>query len=39
MKRVLLFLATNIAVMVLLSIIISILGVDRWLTANGIDYV
>jgi len=39
MKRVLLFLATNIAVMVLLSIIISILGVDRWLTSNGIDYV
>jgi heat shock protein HtpX len=39
MKRVLLFLATNIAVMVLLSIVISILGVDRWLTANGIDYV
>src|SRR5579859_2823651 len=39
MKRVFLFLATNIAVMVLLSIVISILGVDRWLTANGIDYV
>ena len=39
MKRVLLFLATNIAVMVLLSIVVSILGVDRWLTANGIDYV
>jgi heat shock protein HtpX len=39
MKRVLLFLATNIAVMVLLSIVVSILGVDRWLTAQGIDYV
>ncbi|HZQ73210.1 MAG TPA: protease HtpX [Burkholderiales bacterium] len=38
MKRVLLFLATNLAVMVLLSIVVSVLGVDRWLMANGIDY-
>ncbi|HEX2565732.1 MAG TPA: protease HtpX [Burkholderiales bacterium] len=38
MKRIFLFLATNIAVMVLLSIIVSILGVDRWLSAQGIDY-
>jgi heat shock protein HtpX len=38
MKRVLLFLATNLAVMVLLSIVVSVLGLDRWLTANGIDY-
>ncbi|MGE0873424.1 MAG: protease HtpX [Burkholderiales bacterium] len=38
MKRVLLFLATNIAVMVVLSIVISILGLDAWLTAEGINY-
>ena len=39
MKRVLLLLATNIAVMVVLSIVVGILGLDRWLTAQGIDYV
>ena len=38
MKRVLLLLATNVAVMLVLSIVVSVLGVDRWLTANGIDY-
>ena len=38
MKRILLFLATNIAVMVVLSIVVSVLGLDRWLTAEGIDY-
>jgi heat shock protein HtpX len=38
MKRVLLLVATNIAVMLVLSIVVSILGVDRWLVANGIDY-
>src|SRR5688572_17090291 len=38
MKRVLLFLATNVAVMVVLSIVVSVLGLDRWLTAEGIDY-
>ena len=38
MKRVLLFLATNLAVMVVLSIVVSVLGLDRWLTAEGIDY-
>jgi heat shock protein HtpX len=38
MKRVLLLIATNVAVMLVLSIIVSVLGVDRWLTANGIDY-
>ena len=38
MKRILLFLATNIAVMVMLSIVVSVLGLDRWLTAEGIDY-
>src|ERR671922_2939299 len=39
MKRVLLLLATNFAVLLLLSVIVSILGLDQWLTANGIDYV
>ena len=38
MKRVFLFLATNVAVMVVLSIVVSVLGLDRWLTAEGIDY-
>jgi len=39
MKRVVLFLATNIAVMVVLSIIVSMLGLDAWLSAEGINYV
>src|SRR6267142_1293780 len=38
MKRVLLLLATNIAVMVVLSIVVSVLGLDNWLNQNGIDY-
>jgi len=38
MKRVLLLVATNVAVMIVLSIVVSILGLDRWLTAEGIDY-
>jgi heat shock protein HtpX len=39
MKRIVLFLATNIAVLVVLSIVINLFGLDRWLTAEGIDYV
>lgn len=39
MKRVLLFIATNIAVIVVLSIVVNLLGVDRFLYANGINYV
>jgi heat shock protein HtpX len=39
MKRIFLFLATNIAVLVVLSIIINIFGLDQWLTAEGISYV
>jgi heat shock protein HtpX len=39
MKRIFLFLATNIAVLVVLSIIINIFGLDQWLTAEGINYV
>jgi heat shock protein HtpX len=38
MKRIALFLITNIAVMVVLSIVISLLGFDQWLAAEGIDY-
>src|SRR5438477_3673956 len=38
MKRIVLLIATNLAVMVVLSIVVSVLGVDRWLLANGIDY-
>jgi heat shock protein HtpX len=38
MKRVLLLIATNLAVMIVLSIVVSVLGLDRWLTAEGIDY-
>src|SRR6266540_7393876 len=38
MKRIVLLLATNIAVLILLSIVASVLGLDRWLTAEGIDY-
>lgn len=37
MKRVFLFLLTNIAVLVVLNIIMSLFGIGRYLTANGID--
>ncbi|MCQ9329196.1 protease HtpX [Pelistega suis] len=38
MKRVFLFLLTNLAVMAVLSVTLSITGANRYLTANGIDY-
>ena len=38
MKRVMLLIVTNLAVMVVLSIVASVLGVDRWLTANGLNF-
>ena len=38
MKRVFLFLATNLGVMLVLSVVTSVLGVDRFLTQNGINY-
>jgi len=38
MKRILLLLVTNIAVMVVLSIVVSVLGLDNWLAAEGINY-
>jgi heat shock protein HtpX len=38
MKRVVLFLVTNIAVLLVLSIIMEVFGLGRYLTAEGIDY-
>src|SRR3954451_24122851 len=37
MKRVLLFLLTNVAIMVVLGITASMLGVNRYLTSNGLN--
>ena len=37
MKRIALFLLTNIAVLVMLSIVASLLGVDRFLTQSGLN--
>ncbi len=37
MKRILLFVLTNIAVVAVLSIVLSVLGVDRFLTAQGLN--
>jgi heat shock protein HtpX len=38
MKRIFLLIATNFAVMILLSIVISVLGLDRALAQEGIQY-
>ena len=38
MKRVVLFLVTNIAVLLVLSIIMQVFGLGQYLTAEGIDY-
>ncbi|MBK9955413.1 MAG: protease HtpX [Rhodocyclaceae bacterium] len=38
MKRIFLLIVTNMAVMVVLSIAASVLGVNRYLAANGINY-
>ena len=37
MKRILLFVMTNLAVMLVLGIAASVLGVNRFLTSNGLD--
>jgi heat shock protein HtpX len=37
MKRIFLFLLTNIAVLAVISIIVGVLGLDRFLTAEGLD--
>jgi heat shock protein HtpX len=38
MKRILLFLATNLAVVAVLSIVARVTGLDHWLAANGSSY-
>lgn len=37
MKRIVLFIATNLAVMLVMSVVLSLLGVNRYLTANGLN--
>ena len=37
MKRIFLFVLTNLAVVVVLGIVASLLGVNRYLTANGLN--
>lgn len=37
MKRILLFVATNLAVVLVLGVVASLLGVNRYLTANGLN--
>ncbi len=38
MKRIFLFLATNLAIMLVLTTVASLLGANQWLTANGLNY-
>ena len=37
MKRVALFVVTNLAILIMLSVVTSVLGVNRFLTAQGLD--
>lgn len=37
MKRIFLFIATNLAVMFVMSVVLSLLGVNRYLTAHGLQ--
>ena len=37
MKRVLIFLATNLAIMVVLGLVVNLLGLNRFLSANGLN--
>ncbi len=37
MKRIVLFVLTNIAVMLVLSVVLSVFGIDRYLTARGLN--
>jgi heat shock protein HtpX len=37
MKRIFLLIATNVAIMIVLSIVVSVLGLDRYLTREGLD--
>ena len=38
MKRIILFVATNLAVVLVLSIVLKVLGLDRALAVQGIQY-
>lgn len=38
MKRFFLFFATNIAIMLVIGVVINVLGLNHWMTKNGIDY-
>lgn len=38
MKRISLFVATNLAVVAIIAVLASVLGFDRWLTARGINW-
>ena len=38
MKRITLFALTNIAVLVVISIVVRALGLDRWIGAHGVSY-
>ena len=38
MKRIVLFLVTNLAVLLVLSVVANLLGVNRWLAANGLNF-
>lgn len=38
MRRIALFLLTNLAIMLMLSVVVTFTGANRWLTANGIQY-
>ena len=37
MKRIFLFVATNLAILLVLSVVVHVVGADRWLTANGLN--
>ena len=37
MKRIVLFLCTNLAIMLVLSLVVNLLGVNRFLTSRGLD--
>ena len=38
MKRIFLFLVTNLAVVVTLSVVASVLGINQYITAQGLDF-
>ena len=38
MKRIFLFVATNLAVVAIIAVLATVLGLDRWLTSTGINW-